>query len=55
MYLFQVAMILVKATALERVQRDVLNVPAVMLGMTKKNVKVSLLQEMRRTLLLGMW
>ena len=55
MYLFQAAMILVKATALGRVQRDVLNVPAVMLRMTKKNVKVSLLQEMRSTLLLGMW
>lgn len=54
MYLFQAAMILVKATALGRVQRDVLNVPAVMLRMTKKNVKVSLLQEMRSTLLLGM-
>ena len=47
MYLFQAAMILVKATALGRVQRDVLNVPAVMLRMTKKNVKVSLSQEVK--------
>lgn len=50
MYLFQVAMILVKATALERVRRDVLNVPAVMLRTRKKDVKVCLSQEVLRLL-----
>lgn len=50
MYLFQAAMILVKATALGRVQRDVLNVPAVMLRTRKKDVKVCLSQEVLRLL-----
>lgn len=53
MYLFQVAMILVKATALERVRRDVLNVPAVMLRTRKKDVKVCLSQEVLRLLKRG--
>ena len=53
MYLFQAAMILVKATALGRVQRDVLNVPAVTLRTRKKDVKVCLSQEVLRLLKWG--